>query len=136
MLTQNSSLEIQNSKRMISLKRIAVLVAIIAVALLAASTPAFAQCAMCKAALAGSDNPAEAAKTMNTAILVLFVPTIALICAIIGFVLRYRHSQGGEMSREVPELELPRQPQMIRDEEISSRRGSSEAPGELPAGAT
>jgi hypothetical protein len=91
---------------------------------LAAAEAAFAQCAMCKSVLAGSENPAEAARTFNTAILVLFLPTLAILGAIAWLVFRSRHIQGdggGGAARkaELQDREAPR-----RSEETSGRRST------------
>jgi biotin transporter BioY len=48
-----------------------------------------AQCAMCRASLANSDNPAEASAAINSGILVLLVPTLGLIATLVTVVVRY-----------------------------------------------
>lgn len=88
-----------------NLKRFTLQAAIAAVVTLLAHASVFAQCAMCKASIAGAENAAEAAKIMNTAVLVLLIPAIVLFSLFIGLVLKFRHSQGGEMYETMPELE-------------------------------
>jgi hypothetical protein len=48
---------------------------------------ALAQCAMCKASAAGLDD--AGARNLNTAVLVLLCPPVAIFCAI--FAIAYRH---------------------------------------------
>jgi len=72
---------------------------------LLASAVVFAQCAMCKATIANSENAAEVSKIINTAVLVLLIPAVTFFSFIIGLVLKFRHSQGGEMYETMPELE-------------------------------
>lgn len=47
-----------------------------------AAAPAFAQCSMCRTALAGQGP--EAARAMNLAVLLLLTPAVALFCGIIA----------------------------------------------------
>lgn len=49
----------------------------------------FAQCAMCRASIANSDDPVQASSAVNAGILVLLMPTLALITALVALVLRY-----------------------------------------------
>ena len=65
--------------------------------LLAVALPCAAQCAMCRASVANGENAAEMSHTLNSAVLILFFPTIAIISGFVGLVLKYRHSKGGEM---------------------------------------
>ena len=51
---------------------------------------ALSQCAMCKASIANSGDPAEMAGAVNAGILILLVPTLVLIIAVAAVVLR-RH---------------------------------------------
>ena len=90
------------------------------VAIILAHSSAFAQCAMCKANIANSENVAEATRIMNTAVLVLLIPAVALFSFFIGLVLKFRHSQGGEMFEAVPEF-TPRQPLRERFKKWSKR---------------
>jgi hypothetical protein len=63
--------------------------AVAVVALLAFwSTPALAQCAMCKEALANSAEAAATAKQFNLAILVLLLPPVAMFFGIFGMIYR------------------------------------------------
>lgn len=54
---------------------------------------ALAQCAMCKANLAHAENPAGAAKSINSAILILLFPTLAIIGGLIRMIFHYRNLQ-------------------------------------------
>jgi hypothetical protein len=58
--------------------------------LAASAAPALAQCAMCKAAVAGSAEAARMAGGMNLAVLVLLIPPVALFCAFMVVLYRYR----------------------------------------------
>ena len=65
-----------------------------ACALLFCSPEAFAQCAMCKAAVeAGGE---RAARTMNLAMLVLLVPPVTLFCSVFALVYKYRKPRDEE----------------------------------------
>jgi hypothetical protein len=70
-----------------------VVVVAIGVMLLAAN-PAFAQCAMCKAAIEGSSDAAAASKGLNLAALVLLVPPVSLFAGLFGVFYRFRNIQG------------------------------------------
>jgi hypothetical protein len=61
-----------------------------AVILIAAAAQALA-CPMCSASVANAENAAEAAVTINTAILVLLIPTFVIIGGLIRLVYKYRH---------------------------------------------
>ena len=63
------------------------LTAIVAVLLI--STPAFAQCSMCRAALAGSGN-ALFIRNFNIGVLVLLVPPVTIFCSIFVVLRRYK----------------------------------------------
>jgi hypothetical protein len=58
--------------------------------LAAAATRTFA-CPMCKASVANVENADEMAATINTAILILLAPALALIGAMVKLVFKYRH---------------------------------------------
>jgi len=60
--------------------------------LVAAATRTFA-CPMCKASVANAENADQLAGTINTAILVLLAPALALIGALVKLVFKYRHYQ-------------------------------------------
>ncbi len=65
-------------------------------AILAATTTRAFACPMCKTNIANAENAAEAALTINTAILFLLAPTLALIGALGKLVYNYRHYQNDE----------------------------------------
>ncbi|MEP7271075.1 MAG: hypothetical protein ABI882_06200 [Acidobacteriota bacterium] len=48
-----------------------------------------AQCAMCRASLANSEDPGRVSADVNAGILILLLPTLLLIGAIAGLVMRY-----------------------------------------------
>jgi len=50
-------------------------------------------CPMCNANVANAENAAEAAQTINAAILVLLIPTFVIIGGLIRLVYKYRHYQ-------------------------------------------
>jgi len=58
----------------------------------ALGTSAIAQCAMCKANIANAENAAEVSGRINSAVLVLLVPTVLVIGGIVRLVFQYRHS--------------------------------------------
>lgn len=62
-----------------------------AMVLIAAAAQALARCPMCNANVANAENAAEAAQTLNAAILVLLIPTFVIIGGLIGLVYKYRH---------------------------------------------
>jgi hypothetical protein len=68
----------------------------VCVVLLLAFEPAFAQCAMCKQTLENSENAATAARGMNAAILVLFLPPVMMFIGIFGLIYRSRNKHDGE----------------------------------------
>lgn len=61
-------------------------VAAVILLLLAAAVPA--QCAMCRAALAGSNNPTFI-RNLNIGVLVLLIPPVTIFCSI--FIVLRRH---------------------------------------------
>jgi hypothetical protein len=71
------------------LKRFSNLLLLSAAAILAAA-PQTLGCPMCKATVANAENPDEISATINTAILILLAPTLALIGALVILVLKYR----------------------------------------------
>ena len=76
------------------LKRRAVLILVIAVALIAAlSATAFGQCAMCKAAVENSANAEEARRGLSLASLVLLVPPVVIFSGLFGLIYRFRNVQ-------------------------------------------
>ncbi len=65
------------------------------------SPAVLAQCAMCKASLAGSNN-AFFIRNFNIGVLVLLVPPVAMFCSI--FIILKRHTQKDEkVDKESPE---------------------------------
>jgi hypothetical protein len=66
-----------------------VLVALVGVVML--STPAFAQCSMCRSALAGSSN-ALFIRNFNIGVLVLLVPPVTIFCSIFVVLKRYKRA--------------------------------------------
>lgn len=56
-----------------------------------ATATALAQCAMCKANIAGAENSAEVSRTINTGVLVLLIPTLAIIGGVVRLILKYRN---------------------------------------------
>jgi uncharacterized membrane protein len=66
-----------------------VLVALVAVVIL--NTPAFGQCSMCRAALAGSSN-ALFIRNFNIGVLVLLVPPVTIFCSIFVVLKRYKRA--------------------------------------------
>lgn len=72
-------------------KFFAAFVAGIAFILLTTTVTTFAQCAMCKANIAGAENSAEVSRTINTGVLVLLIPTLAIIGGVVRLILKYRH---------------------------------------------
>jgi hypothetical protein len=66
-------------------------VGLVAVVLLAAAPEGFAQCAMCRASLAGSNN-ATFIRNLNIGVLVLLVPPVTIFCSIF-VVLRRRKDE-------------------------------------------
>ena len=62
--------------------------------MLVASDPAFAQCAMCKAAIENSADAAAASKGLNLAALVLLIPPVSIFAGLFGLFYRYRNVQG------------------------------------------
>lgn len=62
--------------------------------MLAAADPAFAQCAMCKAAIENSTDAVAASKGLNLAALVLLIPPVSIFAGLFGVFYRYRNVQG------------------------------------------
>lgn len=62
--------------------------------LLVASDAAFAQCAMCKAAIENSADAEAASKGLNLASLVLLAPPVAIFSGLFGLFYRFRNVQG------------------------------------------
>jgi hypothetical protein len=62
---------------------------LVVAAVLALEASGFAQCSMCRASLAGSNNPFFI-RNFNIAVLVLLTPPVAIFCSI--FIVLKRHS--------------------------------------------
>jgi len=69
-----------------------------AATLLVAAAQTFA-CPMCKSSIANADNADEMSATVNTAILILLAPTLAMIGGLIKMVFKYRHFHNDERYR-------------------------------------
>jgi hypothetical protein len=72
------------------LNRFAKFLLLSAATILAAAPQTFA-CPMCKASVANAENQDEISATINTAILILLAPTLALIGGLIKLVFKYRN---------------------------------------------
>ncbi len=62
------------------------------VCLLLSAPVRLAQCAMCRASIANSEDPGKASAAVNAGILVLLIPTLLLIGALAGLVFRYHRA--------------------------------------------
>jgi hypothetical protein len=82
-----------------------VLVALVAVVIL--NTPAFGQCSMCRAALAGSSN-ALFIRNFNIGVLVLLVPPVTIFCSIFVVLKRYKRADEPTDSSESSDVETSR----------------------------
>ncbi len=83
-----------------SLKKLVVLSFPLAIALLLIAPEASAQCAMCRAALAGSNN-AFFIRNFNIGVLVLLVPPVTMFCSIFVVLKRYhREDQENDSGEE------------------------------------
>jgi hypothetical protein len=71
-----------------TLKRLLPAMAVLAV-LVVLSTSALGQCSMCRAALAGSNNPFFI-RNFNIGVLVLLVPPVTIFCSIFVALKRYQ----------------------------------------------
>lgn len=86
----------------LSFKRL-FLLSVAATALLLVASSASAQCAMCRAALAGSNN-AFFIRNFNIGVLVLLVPPVTMFCSIFVVLKRY-HRDDQRSDSEVEEKE-------------------------------
>jgi hypothetical protein len=68
----------------------------VCVILLLTFEPAFAQCAMCKQTLENSETAVKAARGMNAAILILFLPPVMMFVGIFGLIYRSRNKHDRE----------------------------------------
>src|SRR5262245_35035863 len=80
------------------LKRFANLLLLSAAAILPATAQTFA-CPMCKGSVANAENSAEISATINTAILILLAPTLALIGGLVKLAFKYRNFHNNEQYR-------------------------------------
>jgi len=78
-----------------------------AAAILAAAAARTFACPMCKANIANAENADELAATINTAILILLAPALALIGALVKLVYKYRHYHNDEQHRAREQAALP-----------------------------
>lgn len=72
----------------VSLNRLVLLSVATAIMLLLIASPSSAQCSMCRAALAGSNN-AFFIRNFNIGVLVLLVPPVTMFCSIFVVLKRY-----------------------------------------------
>ena len=56
----------------------------------------WAQCAMCRASIANSDNPAQVSSAVNAGILFLLIPTLAMLVALVALVVRYHRADSAQ----------------------------------------
>src|SRR5262252_6389563 len=80
---------------------------LLSAAAIAAAAQTFA-CPMCKASIANAENSDEISATINTAILILLAPTLALIGGLVKLVFKYRHyvyftTSGSERDTQQPQ---------------------------------
>ncbi len=104
----------------------------VVVALVAITSPALAQCAMCKSAIASSENPEELARTIDTAVLVLFIPAMIFFGAIFYLIFRSRHSNEGD-SLQKREVSCCPKPQVsLGPQTVVSQSSNEKMPESLP----
>ena len=89
----------------VSLYRLVLLSVAVAIAVLLVGSTASAQCSMCRAALAGSNN-AFFIRNFNIGVLVLLVPPVTMFCSIFVVLNRYhredqRPDDSGEEEKDV-----------------------------------
>jgi hypothetical protein len=61
---------------------------------------AFGLCPTCKASIGDSENYAELSQTVNSAVLVLLVPTLLIICGLIRLVFKYVNFRSSDSQRD------------------------------------
>jgi hypothetical protein len=87
--------------RLSSIFKIAlVMTVMLAVLCIAGAETALAQCAMCRAGIAGGPDGAAFAKSFNFAILVLLAPPVTIFCSIFIVAYKHRKSQHDTMAEE------------------------------------
>ena len=69
--------------------------ALVAVALFALAPEGLAQCAMCRASLAGSNN-ATFIRNLNIGVLVLLVPPVTIFCSIFVVLRRHKNERNSD----------------------------------------
>jgi hypothetical protein len=75
--------------------KIILIVLLVAVVLMAASPADFAQCAMCRASLNGSNN-ASFIRNLNIGVLVLLIPPVTIFCCIFAVLRRHKGEGTGD----------------------------------------
>jgi hypothetical protein len=61
---------------------------------------AFGLCPTCKASIGANENSAELSQTVNSAVLVLLVPTLLIICGLIRLVFKYVNFRSSDSQRD------------------------------------
>jgi hypothetical protein len=62
---------------------------------------AFGLCPTCKASIGDSENYAELSQTVNSAVLVLLVPTLLIICGLVRLVFKYVDFRSSDSQRNI-----------------------------------
>jgi hypothetical protein len=62
---------------------------------------AFGLCPTCKASIGADENSAELAQTVNSAVLVLLVPTLLIICGLVRLVFKYVDFRSSDSQRNI-----------------------------------
>jgi hypothetical protein len=75
------------------------LIVLVGLAILTLEPAGFAQCAMCRASLAGSNN-AHFIRNLNIGVLVLLVPPVAMFCSIFIVLRRHRKQPDDPFDQE------------------------------------
>jgi hypothetical protein len=81
-----------------ALKYVALILFVI-LAVLTLEQAGFAQCAMCRASLAGSNN-AHFIRNLNIGVLVLLIPPVAMFCSIFIVLKRHRKREDDPFDQE------------------------------------
>lgn len=74
--------------------RLIIIAAFAIACIIVSSSPALAQCAMCKAAVEGATDGAALIRRLNLGIFILLVPPVGMFCGAFGLAYRYRHGKG------------------------------------------
>jgi hypothetical protein len=61
---------------------------------------AFGLCPTCKASIGDNENYAELSQTVNSAVLVLLVPVLLIICGLIRLVFKYVNFRSSDSQRD------------------------------------